>query len=93
MRKRFQMNFVRMLYNKNRPSYSNPSGEKRECSREAKIGTARPTLTGCMRQFKVALQSNRLQLQLPNYGNMCCEYLLANKCQKKNCFVFRLDAN
>ena len=52
MRKSFQVIFVWMLYNKNWQSYSNPRQEKRECSREAKMGTAHCTWTRCMRSLK-----------------------------------------
>ena len=46
------LNFVWMLYYKNWHSYSNPSEKNSECSREAKIGSARPTWSIGMRQFK-----------------------------------------
>ena len=28
------------------------------------------------------LTRKQLQLQLPNFGNLCCEYLLSNACEK-----------
>ena len=87
--KSFHMILVWLLYNKNWPSYSNPSEEKRECSREAKIRSTRPTWTTRMRQLHYSCSGCSYSYQTYSTWAVNINYQIN---AKKWFCVFRIEA-
>ena len=81
MRKSFRMIIVWMLYNKKLTKLFKPKRRKTCVFTRRKNWNCTPYLnkTHAPCSSKLALQQNSCS-QSPNFGNLCCEYLLPNKC-------------